>query len=289
MRVMIGMPWYDGADADTEPLYMDIQMYFGALRERSIWREALGHEKFMEVLQELPPLDEGQGSGGLADPNEEDWKRLGKVEFILYNYSRLSLVGKARELIVDMALETNCDYLFWWDDDMRFEHSAFLRLWRHQKPMVGALAFTARHPIHPTIYRIVEKHDPNNAMTVLEGSDIVLDYPHNALVGSEDIGGELATGGAVVLYDMKVFKEIPKPWFTATGCGEDWFFCHRMKEHKIQRYVDTGVKTQHKEHMPRWCDEASYWQERELAHEAYVKQFGEDVHRVVDGKLQVPK
>jgi len=285
MKLMIGLPWYSGPDDSTFPLYFDQMSYYGGLRERTLWRDRLGHDKFMELLPMMPPLDMMPGKDGSADPTEEDWKRLGKLELMISNYSRLSLVGKAREYIVDMCLDWDADYLLWWDSDMRFDHSTFLRLFRHDKPVVGALAFTARHPIHPVMYRVIEKWDSINKLDMIEGSDIVLDYPKDQLVGNEEVNGKLAMGAAMTLYDMKVFKQIPKPWFSSTGCGEDFFFSVRCHKYNIPIYIDTAVKTQHKEHSPRWADEESYWREREVARDSYVAQFGNNVGHIRDGEL----
>lgn len=262
MKLVIGLPWYNGPDAETGPLYMDMMMYFGALRERTLMRSEMPRDAWMATNGALPPLDETGDPEG--NPTEEDYDRLGKLQIALVDYSRCSLVGKAREMIVDVALEWGADYLFWWDSDMKFSPSSFLRLFRNNVPVVGALAFTARHPIYPVIFSIKKSHDPLNNMQVLENSDIMFDYPKDKLVGNEDVGGELAMGGACVLYNMNVFKEIPKPWFMSTGCGEDWFFCHRCAEYGIPRYVDTRVKTEHKEHASRWATESAYWQYREM-------------------------
>ena len=287
MRLVLGMPWYTGPDDNTFPLYFDQMMYFGALRERSMWVDALPAQDAKDVLLNLPSLDESGYDKGLADPTMEEWEKLGKLEIYLVNYSRTSLVGLARERIVDAALQVDADYLFWWDDDMRFCKDAFLRLWRHQKPVVGALAFTARRPIHPVIFRLTERWDSNNNSKVEEKNEIVMDYPKDQLIGSADIGGELALGAAVCLYDMRVFKEIEKPWFTSTGCGEDYFFSYRCKVHGIERYLDTSVKTEHLEHEPRWASEDSYWRDREAAHDQYVKEFGDVVKEVQNGEAVV--
>ena len=285
MRLVLGMPWYTGPDDNTFPLYFDQMMYFGALRERSLWVNELEEDDVVKVLDKLPSLDENGYEKTLADPTLEEWKNLGRLEIILVNYSRTSLVGLARELIVDAAIGAEADYLFWWDDDMRFEKDAFLRLWRHQKPVVSALAFTARHPIYPVIFRLSEKWDSSVHSKVVEKNEIVMDYPKDQLIGSADIGGELALGAAVCLYDMNVFKEVPKPWFTSTGCGEDYFFSYRCKDCGVERYMDTSVKTQHLEHAPRWANEESYWLSREQNHDEYVKQFGEVIKDVQNGKV----
>jgi hypothetical protein len=215
----------------------------------------------------------------LAEPTSAEWEELGVIEFALCNFSRTSLVGKAREHICETAVDWGADYLFFWDDDMRFEYSAFLRLWRHQKPVVAALAFTARHPIHAVIYSIQQKYDSVNNMKVFESSVPVFDYPKDKLITNEDIGGELAFGAAVMLIDCSIFDAMPQPWFASTACGEDWFFCSRMSQYGIPRYMDTGVKTQHKAHSPVWCDEDAYWKYREDMHESYQMHFGEMVER----------
>jgi hypothetical protein len=283
MRLMIGLPWYMGPDDNTFPLYFDVMSYFGALRERSIWRDQVGKEEFDKI--KLPPLDENPGKDGSAEPTDKDWMKLGRFELMITNFSRTSLVGQAREMVVDTALDWEADYLFWWDSDMRFDHSAFLRLLRRNKPVVGGLAFTARHPIHPVMYRVIKKWDEVNGQEMVEGSDIVIDYPRDQLVGDDVVGGKLAMGTALTLYNMNVFKEIPKPWFSSTGCGEDFFFSCRCHEHNIPIFIDTAVKTQHKEHACRWADEESYWKEREIARDSYVHIFGEGVNRVKDGEV----
>ena len=277
MKLAIGIPWYNGPDADTSTVYLDLMMYFGALRERTVFRDSLSKEAWEEVNKTLPPLDETGNEAG--NPTEEDYELLGRLEIALVDYSRTSLVGRAREMIVDAALEWGADYLFWWDDDMLFEPSAFLSLLRNKVPVVSALAFTARVPIHPVLYSIKKDRDPTNNQEFVENSEIIFDYPKDKLVGNDDIGGELAMGGACVLYNMNVFKEIPKPWFSSTGCGEDWHFCYRCSEYGIPRYMDTRVKTRHKEHAPRWACAASY--------EAYKKAIPEQYEGLIKANTGV--
>jgi hypothetical protein len=288
MRLVIGLPWYAGPDDTTFPLYFDHMMYYGALRERSLWRDTLGKGVFEDVVGAMPSLNE-MGPNLGADPTLEEWDKLGRIEIAICNYSRTSLVGRAREMVVELALQWPGDYLFWWDSDMRFDHSAMLNLWRHQQLVVGGLAFTARHPIHPVIYRMEKKWDVVNQLEMVEGSSILFDYPKDTLISNEDVGGELAFGAGVVLYNLDVFREVPKPWFASTGCGEDWFFCHRLSTLGIPRFVDTAVKTQHKEHAPRWADEEAYWRAREVAKGSYTDLFGDSVKAVKDGKVVMTK
>jgi GT2 family glycosyltransferase len=307
-RVVIALPWYTGPDECTFPLYFNLMSYFGAFRERTLWRKKMGHEAFMKILPDLPPLDETKGDEGRAEPTEEDWENLGVLDLVMCNYSRTSLVGRAREHIAEEALKAKADYIFWWDDDMKFEYSTFLRLWRRQVPAVAALAFTARHPVFPVIYQILVREKDTEiearAISIIDklrglvgifrgdewdyvtnviryltekkfsySSIPVFDYKLDSLMSGEDIGGEIAFGAGVMLTNCDVFRKVPQPWFASTGCGEDWFFCTRMMEHKVPRYVDTSVKTYHREHAPRWINEESYWLQRKTAPEAYEYDF----------------
>ena len=256
VKVMFGFPWYAGPDSDCYTKYFEQMHYFGRLRERCEWinymGQAYGRDAQVKSLEAIGALDP-MGADPLCEISLDEAVRF---EFSIADESRLSLPGLARDRIVDCALTWGADYLFMWDSDMLFSWGAFLRLWRHQKPIVAALAFTARAPYSPVIYRIKESTDPIHGL-VFESST-VLEYPKNQLIGSSDIGGSLAFGAGVVLYNTSVFKEIGKPWFHSTGCGEDWMFCVRCHQHNVPRYMDTSVKTLHKQHKPNWVDEGSY-------------------------------
>jgi len=287
MKLAISGHWYAGPDDNTAPYYQNFFGYLGALRQRTLFRQrmqAQGDVVGFELLEDsLPPLSEGFiDPMGLAEPTAEDYEKLGVLDIGMINRSRLSMVGRAREMVVEGAQEWGADWLLAWDSDMLFPVSGFMQLWRRQKLVCAALAFTARHPIHPVIYRMRTHRDPQG-FDVIDGSDIVLDYPRDALLDDAVVGGPLAFGAGMVLFDMRVFRELPKPWFNSTGCGEDWFFCHRLSKHGIPRYVDTCVKTMHKEHTARWACEETYWPERLAARQTYADLFGAGVSEVQRG------
>lgn len=270
-KLVLGLPWYTGADPDCFDHNFEFLKYLGRLTRDTEYRAAMGPDEFNRVYPQLKPLIEPDISDhGLESPTLEDWDRLGILEIGIANYSRFSLPGKARERVVESAQQWDADWLLFWDADMRWNYSAFLRLWRHQKPVVAALAFTARDPVEPVIYRIRSGFDPISNNKPMFTSEPVLNYPKDQLITDADIDGHLAFGFGVVLLDMRVFKQIPLPWFSATGCGEDWFFCTRCHEHNVQRFIDTSVKTCHKLHAPKWSTEEYYWQSREL-HKSFYK------------------
>tara|TARA_R110000751_G_scaffold7433_6_gene30410 strand:+ start:458 stop:1342 length:885 start_codon:yes stop_codon:yes gene_type:complete len=273
--VIVGLPWYTGPDDDTFPQYFDFMMYLGSLAERTQIRQLLGAEAFDGLA--LPPLCPGDP---LAEPTVADYERMGRLRIAICNYSRTSLVGKAREHIAQSALHEDADYILWWDDDMRFEYSTFLRLWRNDLPIVGALAFTAREPIYPVIFGAEKINSPDGA--VVEQSSPLFDYPRDTLVGDEHVPGWLAFGAGMMLTAVDVFRQIPQPWFASTGCGEDFHFCSRAAEYGVPRFVDTRIKVQHKHHTARWCDENVYWWTREHRPEAYEESWNR-LNDVKDG------
>ena len=270
VKVALGFPWYNGPDVDTFALYHEHLYYYGRMKERSHWLAALSDMGVDEEKMKLSPLDHIDG-----DPRGELRKGEGPFDFFIAVETRMSLVGLARERLVDMALGAGLDWLFCWDADMRFPLSTFLRLWRHQKPVVGALAFTSRDPVTPCLYRMTEAFDPIQKLPKY-GSEVVWDFPNDKLISDEDIGGEMAFGAGVVLYNLNVFRQIPKPWFQSTGCGEDWFFCLRASKFGIPRYVDTGFNIQHKAHRAEWIDKGVYFQRRVERLEEYEKLMRKD-------------
>lgn len=269
MKLAIGMPWYDGPDVKTFAMYQDFFMYLGQLRERTIFREAIGKEAFDKILPTLPSLHIG------ADPRIEDYDRMGKLDIALIDYSQTSLVGKARDLIIEGALQWEADYVFMWDADMGFEYSSFLNLWRHNVPVVGALAFTSRPPFYPVIMRIIEQSHSNDLPSFT--SEIVFDYPKDQLITNKDVGGAIAFGSGVILLNTAIFKQIPQPWFYSTGCGEDFHFCTRCHEYGIQRYVDTSVKTTHKRWDVDFISEEYYEKYKEENQQIYKDNWPETV------------
>jgi hypothetical protein len=272
MKLAIGMPWYDGPDVRTFAEYQDFFMYLGQLRERTILRKCIGRDRFNELLtskvDDLPSLHEG------ADPTIEDYDKMGKLDIALIDYSGSSLVGRARDEIVFKAMEWGADYVFMWDADMRFEYNTLLRLWRHNVPIVSALAFTSRPPFHPVIMKILENPPINNNVT--HSSTIVHDYPKNKLITNKDIGGAIAYGASVILINMNVFKQVPQPWFYSTGTGEDFHFCLRCHMHGVPRHIDTAIKVAHKRWDSDFIDEEYYERHIQNNRSMYDKEWPND-------------
>lgn len=252
MKVALGLPWYDGPDRDTAANQLVFSHYLGRLQERLAWMEN-GFDPDLEELSKLDPVSRS----GLSEVKAGEFP--GGIQFSLIEETGCSLPGTARERIVDVALEAGIDKLLMYDDDMMFGTDAFLTLLRDDKPVVGALAFTARNPITPVIYKFVNTSRIRAGVSE-PGIDVsaVMEYERDKLHKVD------AIGFGMVMLDMKIFEEVPKPWFTTTGMGEDIFFCLRCREYGVEVWVDTRVKTIHKPTFPdRWHDEMTYLKTRQ--------------------------
>lgn len=242
VTVVIGQISYKGPDVHCYASHYEFFHYLGKLQERSAWAN--------NVPDELDPATNGRAELQPGDP---------EFRFFSAVHTGNSLIGQARDAVVEKALEYEADYLFFFDDDMIFARDTFLRLWRRQKDIIGALAFTARHPIAPVIWKFKKTWDFDKRAESVD-SVPMLDYPKDQLVQVDCIG----TG--VVLINMDVFRRLKKPWFHgAVGAGEDFHFCWNAGKAGFQIYCDTSVKTLHKPNAPPWHDEQMYLNSPESA------------------------
>lgn len=265
VKICLGLPWYDGADKDCIANMLSFQHYLGRLQERMQWLT----ESDYGGIEKLDPLGNGEAEVPLSLIGTE-------FEFGIAEEIGLSLPGMARERIVDYALKWEADYVLFYDDDMLFTNDLFLRLYSAQKQVVAALAFTARKPLSPVIYKFYNRQDEDRKecprcrrmvpfaetacpedgekLVLRELIDItpVMNYKRDALQKVD------AVGSGVILIRTDVFKILPKPWFHSPGIGEDIFFSYQCGRHGIDVWVDTSVKTVHK---PRY---ETQWHSEEL-------------------------
>ena len=77
MRLVIGMPWYNGPDTACFARYMDFMTYLGELRQRTIMYNAVGEQMLTYSLPKLSP-DSPEELG--AEPTKEDLDKKGVLE-----------------------------------------------------------------------------------------------------------------------------------------------------------------------------------------------------------------
>ena len=156
-----------------------------------------------------------------------------------HTYGMSGICG-VRNKITEDALVWEPDYLFWVDDDMRFDNDIVERLLAHKKDFVSALMFSKNLPFYPTMKKVTGEGglDFNNYVA----------YPKDSLF---EIAG---CGFAATLIHRRIFEDIAiktdlgtKWFFENQYCGEseDMNFCIRTREHEHKIWCDSSVKTRH--------------------------------------------
>src|SRR3989304_5342993 len=170
----------------------------------------------------------------------------GDVQFF-YIEIDCHMVSLARDKIVQKALDAECDYLFWVDDDVLPPEDALVKLLGHGLPFVSGLYMTRLYPHTPQIY-VRTPVDVNGGWSYKP----VLEYPE-AVISVDAVGHGCClvdTGVYKVLRDMipvqSVFGVKLSNWYEfLTNRGEDFYFCDRLKDVGVEVMIDTTVKCAH--------------------------------------------
>ena len=123
---------------------------------------------------------------------------------------------------VQKAIDKECDYILFIDDDMAIPMGTLIMLLAHQKPVVAANCARKELPPRPTA----------------KGFDDELVYTRETSKGLEQVK---SVGTGIMLIHTGVFKEIHAPWFYENPIkriGEDVHFCNQCTEKGIPIYID---------------------------------------------------
>jgi hypothetical protein len=160
-------------------------------------------------------------------------------------YSKVPSLPVARDTLVNQALQSNCDYMFFLDTDIIFEspqdpNEALNILYQcmnkdrsdKDAKIVGGL------------YRAKQKQGFHYGMWMRANE--------KGFVPIEKWSGNWlnvdVTGLGCCLIDMDVFRNIPKPYFyweVQDGISEDFYFFELAKKHGYSVHIFTDVKLSH--------------------------------------------
>jgi hypothetical protein len=159
-----------------------------------------------------------------------------RPEFIVLPATNGPIDGM-RNKIVEDAKRSGCSHLLMMDVDQVYPVDTVTRLLSHNKMVVGCLVHRRYPPFDPLVMR----GSINHYETIEEWED-------------GDLIEVDATGTGCLMFDMKIFEDMPAPWFRFRenpdpsipgGVGEDIGFCSDLRERGYKIYVDTGVKCGH--------------------------------------------
>jgi len=150
-------------------------------------------------------------------------------------------IDNGRQLAVRSALQAECDYLFFYDDDMFLHPYIVERMLKRfeeneEISILMAKAFIRGYPYEPMIFKYVEK----GALQIY--SDYEKDVRKDGLVKVD------AVGCCSTMIDVNLIKLIPEPWFvTGKGHTEDVYFCVKAAEYaeNVGIFMDTTIESGH--------------------------------------------
>ena len=148
-------------------------------------------------------------------------------------------IDDLRNNLVDKALEIKVTHLIMMDVDQVYHPQTITRLLSHRLPIVGALVHRRYPPFDSLMLKSVEIDEHRNGYVSID------EWKDGELVEVD------ATGGGCLMFEMSVFRKMPRPWFRAeknpdgTPIGEDIGLCQDLKAAGYRIFVDTSVPAGH--------------------------------------------
>ena len=165
------------------------------------------------------------------------WYRLGKEnpddQFLFCNPRRMSIDGM-RNFCAKAALENECDYILFIDDDVLVPFDCYKKLLSHKKDIIAGVTHIRGYPFEPMIFNFSNKQ-----------CFYYRDYKDNIVDGLVECD---AVGFSCCLIKVDILKQIRPPFFiTSPAHTEDVYFCKKAKDQipDIKIYVDPTVETAH--------------------------------------------
>jgi hypothetical protein len=177
-----------------------------------------------------------------------------------------SVVSRARNLLAQDMLDSNCDYLLFVDSDINFEPEDILRLmaWGSD-PKKGVVAAVPRTRSEDKVYIANLDYDENNELTMNRMGLVRAERVATAfmLVRREVFVTLDAAHPEWRYYDKRSDRTVPCLFdfeLTEEGyIGEDFLFCDRVRQHGFEVWVDPSITLGH------------------MGAQEYVGNFGTDV------------
>jgi len=144
-------------------------------------------------------------------------------------------IDTLRNDIVEKALDLDVSHLMFMDVDQVYHPKTVPTLLSRKLPIVGAAVCRRYPPFDPIIMKLTDK-----------GYEDIDEWNEDGLVECD------ATGSGCVMYEMSVFRDMPRPWFsfrkhpeTGHPVGEDIGFCQDLRAAGYRIFVDCSVPAGH--------------------------------------------
>jgi hypothetical protein len=178
-----------------------------------------------------------------------------KIAFL----TRVPSISVARNTLIEQALAINADYILFLDSDIVMESPSDPNVALSQLYQIINKSTNKDDKDYKSgriisgLYRSKQKTGFGYAMW--------LKYQDKGFTPLAKWNGNYlpvdVVGLGFCLMDLKIFKEIPKPWFVwnePQGISEDFFFCLKAKEQGFDTHVFSDVKLSHLGTLKVKCD-----------------------------------
>jgi len=156
-----------------------------------------------------------------------------------YIHAENGPIHELRNNLVTEALRIGATHLIQMDCDQVYHPQTITRLLSHRLPIVGALVHRRYPPFDSLMLKSVEIDERRNGYVSID------EWKDGELVEVD------ATGGGCLMFEMSVFRKMPRPWFKAqtnpdgSVLGEDIGLCQELKAAGYRIFVDTSVPAGH--------------------------------------------
>lgn len=175
--------------------------------------------------------------------------------------SNVPSISTARNALVQQALDTNADYIFWLDTDHSFEDPTNPNGFADPNAALKAMyqiinkdPKSKKDKIVSGLYRAKQKAGFNYAAWLWQ------EYANGYAPIQEWTGNFIevdVVGLGCCLMDIKVFRDVPRPWFhwdETSELSEDFYFLKKAKQYGWNTKVFTEVKLSHIGKLKVRCD-----------------------------------
>jgi cellulose synthase/poly-beta-1,6-N-acetylglucosamine synthase-like glycosyltransferase len=209
--------------------------------------------------------------------------RMGRdtdYEVMLFTPRRMAIAA-ARNMAAKEALKNNCDWLFFYDDDMELHPQTLKTLISRDKDIIMGLCCIRGYPFRKMVFKWVEKDDELSSIADLKVKGKLMTFWEDCDKFANEQGvietGVAAVGCACTLIRTEIFKYLEDPYFyTGTQNTEDTYFCLKAYNaiENLKIAVDTTVPAGHilKDKDILYPETAEFLRKKVIDHDEYVRE-----------------